>query len=250
MRRRRVVTHWPCIHAYHYAVSGCRFPRRKHNVVTLYLHPAPAAHVSAAHPPEQSELGRGVLSGRLTATVLAPPDASLAAALAAGADGQPTSGAAGASTLALYHVLQGLHPLAELTGSGQQRWLNTSLTDAACPTALQTVISLNAPGAGGAGAPGVLLRGAAATARVSGGDLVACNSLVHLLDAALPPCCTSLYVALPRFSVVTITPSYFAGFVTAPLPNDDSSNRRLFEEAMIDLLLVRLDAETPAHVVH
>ena len=45
----------------------------------------------------------------------------------------------------------------------------------------------------------------------------------------------------PKFSIVKIQPSYFDGFKAEAAPgNDDGSNRRLWEESMVDLLLVRL----------
>lgn len=70
-------------------------------------------------------------------------------------------------------------------------------------------------------------------------DIAACNSVVHLIDAALQPCCTSVFEQLPQFSIVKIQPSYFDGFRRQDPPaNDDGSNRRLFEEAMVDLMLV------------
>jgi hypothetical protein len=63
---------------------------------------------------------------------------------------------------------------------------------------------------------------------------------VHLIDAALQPCCTSVFEQLPQFSIVKIQPSYFDGYQQqAPPTNEDASNRRLFEEGVVDLLLVR-----------
>jgi hypothetical protein len=75
---------------------------------------------------------------------------------------------------------------------------------------------------------------------VTDADLGACNGVVHLLDAALQPCCTSVFEQLPQFSIVKIQPSYFDGYRQQAAPtNDDGSNRRLYEEAVVDLLLVR-----------
>lgn len=185
----------------------------------------------------QSALGRQVLSGTMAATVLAPPDGALTAALPAGA------GAAAAAGLASYHVLQGSLSLAQLSvASG--RWRNTSLAAAYCPTALQTATLLS-------GSPDALsdpitfVRSADTTARIVSGDHAACNSVVHLLDGALQPCCSSLFsqAQLGQFSIVQIQPSYFDGFNAQPPPdNSDASNRRLFEEALVDLLLVRAAA--------
>ncbi len=62
---------------------------------------------------------------------------------------------------------------------------------------------------------------------------------MHLLDTALRPCCTSLYEQLPQFSVVQITPTYFDNYKPPPpLENTESFNRRIFEEQMLDMLLV------------
>jgi len=48
-----------------------------------------------------------------------------------------------------------------------------------------------------------------------------------------------VFEQLPQFSIVKIQPSYFDGYqLQEPPTNDDGSNRRLFEEGMVDLLLV------------
>lgn len=50
----------------------------------------------------------------------------------------------------------------------------------------------------------------------------------------------SILIPPPQFSIVKIQPSYFDGFRQQDPPtNDDGSNRRLFEEAAVDLMLVR-----------
>lgn len=75
---------------------------------------------------------------------------------------------------------------------------------------------------------------------VSPGNIKACNSVVHLIDRALQPCCTSMYDFLGNFSIVQIQPSFFDGFAPLePIQSVDRFNRRLFEEAAVDFLLVR-----------
>jgi uncharacterized surface protein with fasciclin (FAS1) repeats len=189
-----------------------------------------ATHLAA------TTLGQQILSGSLQATILAPSDESLAQTLAEAENG--LSGPTAQATLALYHVLQGKHSLADL-GRTSGLWWNTSLTEAACPTASQTVTLLTAQQGAEFGGPTTFARSASNSVRVTRGDLDACNSMVHLVDRALQPCCTSLFEQLPVFSVVKIQPSYFDGYaVQEPVVNSDAFNRRLFEEAMVDFLLV------------
>uniref|UniRef100_A0A383VJW9 FAS1 domain-containing protein n=1 Tax=Tetradesmus obliquus TaxID=3088 RepID=A0A383VJW9_TETOB len=188
-----------------------------------------ATHLAA------TPLGQQILSGSLQATILAPSDESLAQTLAEGDNG--LSGPTAQATLALYHVLQGKHNLADL-GRTSGLWWNSSLTDAACPTASQTVTLLTAQQGAEFGGPTTFARSASNTVRVVRGDLDACNSIVHLVDRALQPCCTSLFEQLPVFSLVKIQPSYFDGYAAQePVGNADNFNRRLFEEAMVDFLL-------------
>ena len=130
-----------------------------------------ATHLAA------TPLGQQILSGSLQATILAPSDESLAQTLAVGDK----------ATLALYHVLQGKHNLADL-GRTSGLWWNSSLTEAACPTASQTVTLLTAQQGAEFGGPTTFARSASNTVRVVHGDLDACNSIVHLVDRALQPC--------------------------------------------------------------
>lgn len=181
-------------------------------------------------------LGQQILSGSMQATILAPSDESIAQRLAEAANG--LTGPTAQATLALYHVLQGKNSLAEL-GRSSGRWWNSTLTEAACPTASQTVTLLTAQQGAEFGGPTTFARSASNTVRVTRGDLEACNSIVHLVDRALQPCCTSLFEQLPVFSLVKIQPSYFDGYAPQkPVENADSFNRRLYEEAMVDFLLV------------
>jgi uncharacterized surface protein with fasciclin (FAS1) repeats len=192
-----------------------------------------------------SPIGAQVLSGRAMATVLAPPDDAIAALRLSPADVK--SNPLLATTFSNYHVVQGLRPLGVMAADPLRNW-NTTLSDAYCPTAYQTVSSLTrATAAGGAldsaaaaaaAQEDVFLRSAVTTARVVQPDLVACNSVVHLIDRVLDPCCRSLWEQLPQLSVVSLTPSYFDGFKAPPPPgNDDASNRRIFEEQLLDSLL-------------
>ncbi|KAF6253389.1 hypothetical protein COO60DRAFT_424508 [Scenedesmus sp. NREL 46B-D3] len=188
-----------------------------------------ATHLAA------TTLGQQILSGSMQATILAPSDESLAQTLAGGENG--LAGPLAQSTLALYHVLQGKHNLKDL-GETSGLWWNTSLTDAACPTASQTVTLLTSRQGAEFGRPTTFARSASNTVRVTQGDMEACNSIVHLVDRALQPCCTSLFEQLPVFSLVKIQPSYFDGYAAQePVGDSDSFNRRLFEEAMVDFLL-------------
>jgi hypothetical protein len=172
----------------------------------------------------------------MQATILAPSDESIAQRLAEAANG--LTGPTAQATLALYHVLQGKNSLAEL-GRSSGRWWNSTLTEAACPTASQTVTLLTAQQGAEFGGPTTFARSASNTVRITRGDLEACNSIVHLVDRALQPCCTSLFEQLPVFSLVKIQPSYFDGYAPQkPVENADSFNRRLYEEAMVDFLLV------------
>lgn len=82
---------------------------------------------------QASAEGRAVLDGGVVATVLAPSDAALAR-LGVKAGGDPLAQA----TIANYHILQGRLPLERLLADAGL-WLNTTLTKADCPTALQTV---------------------------------------------------------------------------------------------------------------
>lgn len=191
----------------------------------------------------QSQLGSAVLSGLLEATIIAPPDAALAQMGIT-----PDAVAANPllpTTIAHYHVLQGVRSLSGFGVVASRvafNGYNTTLTEAHCPTAFQTVNVLKG-GAFGTLPSDLFVRSAESTARVTAGDIPACNSVVHLLDGALQPCCTSLYEMLGEFSIVQITPSYFDGYKKpAPAENTDAFNRRLFEEQLLDMLLVRAGA--------
>jgi uncharacterized surface protein with fasciclin (FAS1) repeats len=190
-----------------------------------------------------SPIGAQVLSGRAMATVLAPPNEAVAALKLSPAD--VNRNPLLATTFSNYHVIQGLRPLGVMAADPLRNW-NTTLSDAYCPTAYQTVSSLTrATAAGGAldsaaaaAQDEVYLRSGVSTARVVKADVVACNSVVHFVDRVLDPCCRSLWEQLPSLSVVTLTPSYFDGFKAPPPPgNDDASNRRIFEEQLLDSLL-------------
>jgi uncharacterized surface protein with fasciclin (FAS1) repeats len=190
-----------------------------------------------------SPIGAQVLSGRAMATVLAPPDAAVAALKLSPAE--VNRNPLLATTFSNYHVIQGLRPLGVMAADPLRNW-NTTLSDSYCPTAYQTVSSLTRDTAAGgaldsaaaAAQDEVYLRSAVSTARVVKADVVACNSVVHMIDRVLDPCCRSLWEQLPSLSVVSLTPSYFDGFKAPPPPgNDDASNRRIFEEQLLDSLL-------------
>lgn len=179
-------------------------------------------------------MGKQLLDGSAAATILAPTDSAMArlppsqAALTADPDV--------ARTYARYHVVKGVQVLDEDTPLGS--WWYTPLQQAYCRTAFSTVTVLEDPNALGAD-PGFLIKSGASTARVTRANIPACSSVVHLLDSALQPCCSSLYELLPQFSVVKLQPSYFDGFKPIPSPgNTDADNRRIFEDAMVELLLV------------
>lgn len=173
--------------------------------------------------------GQQILSGAMHATILAPSDAALSYLLSSKDNG--LAGSQAASTVALYHVLQRtllLNRFSRRSGL----WWNTTLTKAACPTAAQTVRVFS-------GGQETYARSATNTARFTVGDLAACNSVVHLLDNALQPCCVSLFEELPKFSIVKIQPNVFDGYrAPEPIGNTDAFNRRVFEEAIVDRVLV------------
>jgi hypothetical protein len=202
--------------------------------------------------------------------------------------------------------------LAGVAGNLGFRGFNTTLTEAYCPTAFQ-VINVLKGGPFGTAPSDIFVRSGQSTAKVVAGDIAACNAVVHLIDTALQPCCSSLYEIVGQFSIVQvsgwhpalllallgqcsscsgragcrpcslpsdpscpmdkgwlqasaqqarapashlparcwspaahllrptpqITPSYFDGYKPqAPPKNDDGSNRRLFEEQLLDMLLV------------
>lgn len=173
--------------------------------------------------------GQQILSGSRQATILAPTDGALKYVLANQNNG--LSGPEAASTVAQYHVLQGKRSMADLTKTSGL-WFNTTLTAAVCPTAYQTVTILSA-------GTTTYARSATQTAQITTGDLAACNSVVHLMGSALQPCCVSLFNELEKFSIVKIQPSYFEGYAQQePIQNTDGFNRRAFEEALVDFLLV------------
>jgi hypothetical protein len=182
---------------------------------------------------EADPMGRQLLDGSAAATILAPSDSAMArlppsqAALTADPEV--------ARTYARYHVVKGVQLLSDSTPLGT--WWSTPLQQAFCRTAFSTVTVLEDPfPAGGAG---FLIKSGASTAKVTRANIPACSSVVHLLDAALQPCCSSLYELLPQFSVVQLQPSYFDGFKPIPPPNNaDADNRRIFEDALVELLLV------------
>lgn len=169
-----------------------------------------------------------VLTGTMQATILAPTDSALKQVLGSNETGLKGSGAA--STVALYHVLNGRETLNDL-GEPWGRWWNTTLTKPACPTAWQAVTVFSQDQM-------TYARSATNAARISSGDLAACNSIVHLADQALQPCCVSLFEEMHHFSIVKIQPSVFEGYKAEETAgNSDESNRQLFEEAMVDLVL-------------
>lgn len=83
------------------------------------------------------------------------------------------------------------------------RGYNTTMSQAYCPTANQ-LVNVMKGGAFGTKATDIFLQSGQTTAKVVTGDLAACNSIVHLVDAVLQPCCTSLYEMVGQFSIVQV----------------------------------------------
>ena len=180
-----------------------------------------------------SPLGRRVLDGSAYATILAPSDAGMKY-LGINADSMKNDTAT-INTLASYHIIQGAQDFNKIDTADNTEWWNTALGSANCRTAFSTVTVFSPTSQGGA----YFVRSAENTARVTSTPYAACNSVVYLLDTALQPCCTSLFEQLSQFSIVKIQPSYFDGYKQQPPPaNNDGANRRIFEEQMVDLILV------------
>jgi uncharacterized surface protein with fasciclin (FAS1) repeats len=179
-----------------------------------------------------SQLGRRVLDGSAYATVLAPSDAGMKYL---GLTESLKSDGPAANTLASYHIIRGAQDFSKIDTADNTEWWGTALSSANCRTAFSTVTVFSPSTQGG----GYLVRSAENTARVTSQPYAACNSVVYLLDTALQPCCTSLFEQLSQFSIVKIQPSYFDGYKKQPPPeNNDGANRRIFEEQMMDLILV------------
>eukprot|EP00878_Enallax_costatus_P017512 GHUV01018395.1.p1 GENE.GHUV01018395.1~~GHUV01018395.1.p1 ORF type:complete len:417 (+),score=80.80 GHUV01018395.1:1064-2314(+) len=184
---------------------------------------------------QSSTVGQQVLSGQMSATVLAPPDAYLQRVLASGVNN--LTGEVAPAYVAQYHVLQGTVSMSDLARSSGYHW-NTTMAKPPCPTACQVVTTQTVPVDMNGVGPVTFIRSATQTARITQGDIMACNSVVHLLDHALQPCCTSMYEFLGAFSIAQIQPSFFTGYAPLePVQSTDSFNRRLFEEAAVDFLL-------------
>lgn len=110
-------------------------------------------------------LPEDVLSGRMSATILAPPDAFFQQVAASGVNGL-TANSQG--VLAAYHVLQGKLSMSDLA-STSGLYYNSTMAKPPCPTACQVVTTQTSPvDLNGAG-PVTFVRSATQTARITQG---------------------------------------------------------------------------------
>lgn len=85
---------------------------------------------------QQTTVGQQILTGQMSATILAPPDAYLQQVLSSGANG--LSGTTATSALAAYHVLQGVVSMDDMSSNSGLYW-NSTMAKAPCPAACQVV---------------------------------------------------------------------------------------------------------------